>query len=320
MLWGKSQVYAVLINRAYTGTLIWGAGGKYHQQTGLKPVRVEGAWPALVEADVFQRVQETLRSRAPKIAPPRRTTSRYLLSGLIRCGGCGKAMFGVAAKSGRFHYYVCSTAYRNGRSACGMASVPQVRVEDLVLDKVRELILQKKQIEALVKMTNEELRKSLKNLEARQSTLDSQLVDVDRRLERLYEALETRKLGLDELAPRIKHLTQQRGLLLKAKLESEGAMAAGKVDLVNREEVLKYIRELRILLENGSSSERRALLRSFVKSIVLMHPRITINYALPIPPAQVNTLGRDVLDFVHSGTPGGTRTHASSSGGWRSIL
>lgn len=42
--------------------------------------------------------------------------------------------------------------------------------------------------------------------ESQVATLDTQLSEIDKRLQRLYDALETRKLILDDLAPRIKEL------------------------------------------------------------------------------------------------------------------
>ena len=43
-LWGKTSVHAILINEAYTGTLIWGANAK----DNAEPVRVEKAFPAII--------------------------------------------------------------------------------------------------------------------------------------------------------------------------------------------------------------------------------------------------------------------------------
>ena len=186
----------MLTNEVYAGTLLWGSNGKYHQQANLEPVRVEKACPALVDRRTFDQVQRMLRSRAPKVVPPRRVSSPYLLSGVLRCGTCGATMFGHGAKSGRYHYYVCATAHRNGKQLCDAAPVPQALIEARVLDKVRGLILKQKHIEELVRLTNEELQASLDNVQARLGSIDSQVSDVGRRLDRLYDALETGRLDL----------------------------------------------------------------------------------------------------------------------------
>ena len=56
-LWGRGRVHAILVDELYTGTLIWGVHGKYHKAAQLEPVRVEGAFPALVDRNTFDQVQ-----------------------------------------------------------------------------------------------------------------------------------------------------------------------------------------------------------------------------------------------------------------------
>ncbi|MFQ5872999.1 MAG: recombinase family protein, partial [Dehalococcoidia bacterium] len=306
--WGKSGLYVVLTNELYTGTLTWGVHGRYHQEANIEPVRVRGALPAVVDEAAFQQLQRDLKARAPRVTPPRRISSPYLLSGLIRCAGCGTAMFGTAAKSGRFHYYVCATAYRNGRQVCDMKPVPQTVIEPLVMEKVRDLILRQEHIEELVRLTNEELAGSLEQERQRLDALDDQLNSVNRRLERLYDALETGKLALEDLAPRIQDLRKQRNLLSRAREEVHETLEAGHVELVNREEVLGYLKDIQAVLGAGTVAERRTILKSFVERIEKQDSQATIFYSLPLPPAQVNTEPMGVLDTVHYGGPSWTRT------------
>ena len=80
-LWGKTSVHAILINEAYTGTLIWGVNAK----DNAEHVRVEKAFPAIVTKAQFNRVSKLMRSRAPKKSHPRKVGSTYLLSGLVEC-------------------------------------------------------------------------------------------------------------------------------------------------------------------------------------------------------------------------------------------
>ncbi len=65
-LWGKTSVHAILINEAYTGTMIWGANAK----DNAEPVRVEKAFPAIITKAQFGRVGKLMRARAPKTSHP----------------------------------------------------------------------------------------------------------------------------------------------------------------------------------------------------------------------------------------------------------
>ena len=96
--WRKTTVYKLLTNEVYTGTMVWGANSK----DKAPPVRVENAFPALVSQDQFERVASLLESRAPVHSHPRRSASSYLLSGIVKCRTCGKALSGQESKSGQF--------------------------------------------------------------------------------------------------------------------------------------------------------------------------------------------------------------------------
>ena len=54
-----------------------------------------------------------MRDRAPKVQRPGGVGSRFLLSGLLKCGVCGRPY------SGQFAYYICRTLFREaqGRAA-----------------------------------------------------------------------------------------------------------------------------------------------------------------------------------------------------------
>ena len=83
--------------------------------------------------------------------------SQYLLSGLLRCGVCGKPYSAQAAKGGQFAYYIGATLYREGAGACTARYLNAGKVEDLVIEKVRERILTEETITELVTLVAEEI-------------------------------------------------------------------------------------------------------------------------------------------------------------------
>ena len=140
--WYKGGLHYLLNNEAYTGTAVWGRTSK--GEKAQDPVRVEGAWPTLVSRELFDAVQEAMRDRAPKVQRPARVGSRFLLSGLLKCGVCGRPYTGQGAKSGQFAYYICGTLFREGAGTCSARYLNAPRVEDFVVEKIRERILTEK--------------------------------------------------------------------------------------------------------------------------------------------------------------------------------
>ena len=146
--WQKNSIHYLLTNEAYTGTAVWGKTSRVGKTPD--PVRVEGAWEPLVTKELFDGVREALRSRAPSIQRPARVGSKFLLSGLLRCGLCGKAYVGQGAKSGQYGYYVCATLQREGAGMCEARYLNAERAEGFVVDKIRERILTDETIIELV--------------------------------------------------------------------------------------------------------------------------------------------------------------------------
>ena len=161
---------------------------------------MEGAWRALVSRELFDAVQEAMRNRAPKVRRPARVGSRFLLSRLLKCGVCGKPYSAQGAKSGQFAYYICGTLFREGAGTCSARYLNAPRVEDFVVEKIRERILTEETIVELVKLVAEEIDAMAGELAGRLEVIDAELADVRKRLERLYEALETSELTLEVLS------------------------------------------------------------------------------------------------------------------------
>jgi len=215
--WGKTTLYKILTNEAYTGTLTWGRTSKRN----LEPVRVENAWPAIVDRETFVAVQGKLNGRAPARSNPRRVASRYLLSGLARCGYCGKALVGQEAKGGRFNYYVCGTLLKKGAGSCEAHYLNSRKFEQIVVDKIKEHILTEENLRELVRLVNEDVDSAAVNYRDGLDSVSDEITGINSRLEKLYDALETGKIGLDDLSPRIQQLRHRQEQLQSQKWELE---------------------------------------------------------------------------------------------------
>ena len=123
----KGTLQYALRNKAHTGTAVWGKTSKAREAPD--PVRVEGAWPALVSRELFDEVQQAMSEPASKVQRPGRVGSKYLLSGLLRCGLCGRPYRAQEAKSGQSAYYIRGILFREGAGTCsaGYLNAPKAR-------------------------------------------------------------------------------------------------------------------------------------------------------------------------------------------------
>ena len=299
--WYKGTLHYVLRNEAYTGTAVWGKASKGEKTQD--PVRVERAWPALVSRELFEDVQQAMRERAPKVQRPGRVGSKFLLSGLLRCGVCGRPYTAQGAKSGQFAYYICGTLFREGAGTCSARYLNAPRVEDFVVEKIRERILTEETIVELVTLVAEEIDAMAGELSGRLEVVEAELGDVRKRLERLYDALETSELTLEALSPRIFSLRHREEQLEAAREDAEAQLEGRRVELPTTEEIREYVADFREFLKEGTIPERKALIRNFVAGIEVVGDEATLTYTVPMPRDGVVRESASVLDFVQSGPP-----------------
>lgn len=124
-VWGGSAVRAILTNPRYLGHQVAGRQRRYDELFNARDPALgtisrqrwqpadtwawseQPSWPALVRADLFERVNSRITKTVGNgTRRPRSQPGQYLLAGAIRCAHCGKAMFGNTAKSKA--YYRCS--------------------------------------------------------------------------------------------------------------------------------------------------------------------------------------------------------------------
>ncbi len=306
-LWGKTSVHAVLKNEVYTGALVWGAKAK----DNAEPVRVDKAFPGIISKAQFRRVNKLMRSRAPKVSHPRRVGSSYLLSGLVKCKTCNRALSGQDAKSGKFSYYVCQSVMKRGSGACDSPRLNARNFEEQVVGKIRSNILTESSIRALVKVVDEEMDGVASEQRKRLETIDSELADVRRRLDRLYNLVETTELDMADVTPRIRDHRERQGRLESSAQEARAILSQRREVLDDVQTITAYAQDMSEFLNESELTERRAFIESFVKEIVVMPGNALMRYTVPMPDdssipggvAEKVALNGAVLSTVQNGGP-----------------
>ncbi len=179
--------------------------------------------------------------------------------------------------------------------------------EAFILDKIKERILTDEIITELVTLVAEEIDAMAGEMNGRLQAIAAEIEDVERRLERLYEALETRHLTLEALSPRILSLRHRQDQLGAARDEAADLLEQRRVDLPTTEEIKGYVADFRAFLQEGTFPERKALIRNFVKGVEVLGDEATLTYTIPMPSDGVTSEGASVLDFVQSGPPRRTK-------------
>jgi hypothetical protein len=184
---------------------------------------------------------------------------------------------------------------------CPSPILPKDRVEGFVIDRIKGCILTQENLEELVRLTNEELAQTCAEEREKLEVIEAQIADIDSRLGKLYDALETGEFKSGELAPRIEALSQKKEELQRAKAEAEEALHYNAVDMADPQVVRDYVDDLRGLLERSSIIEQRGFLKSFVGRIEVGDSQVKMYYTVPMPPSSLPEETVGVIPFVHHG-------------------
>ena len=135
---------------------------------------------------------------------------------------------------------------------------------------------------ALVTLVAEEIDAMAGELSGRLEVIEAELSDVKKRLEKLYEAIETSELTLEVLSPRVMSLRHREEQLEAARDDAETQLEHRRVELPNTEEITQYVADFRDFLQEGTIPERKALIRNFVEGIEVVGDEATLTYTIPI--------------------------------------
>ena len=274
--------------------------------TNREVVRCKDSHVPLVSKEDFEKVQQLLAQKAPKLVHPRIISSNYLLSGLLKCGKCNYSLNGHSAKSGKFFYYWCNGQIKKGKTFCDTRAINKTKLESFIIERVKKNLLTDENIKELVQLVNREIEQKLSHNKETIQGIETNITENRSRIDKLLDALETGKLSVDEISPRVNEL-KSTIKALEAKRDALINKSGHQNYLLNYDQVTTYVNDLRILLEDSTLTQRKSFLRSFIKQIIVNYPKVTIEYTIPLRPGE-SCPSEEVLPIVQYSSPGRTRT------------
>lgn len=301
--WDRTTVWDLLRNPAYQGQAAFGKTcvGELRPRLRaprgrpLQPRRARSTYdvpreqwlsiavPPLIEAALFEAVQEQLaENRRRARTGPR--GAKYLLQGLLVCCGCGYSYYGkpisARARKGNprpYAYYRCvgSDAYRfGGQRLCDNKPVRTDRLEQAVWQEVCQLLEDPQRLA-------EEYQRRLDALqaapgEAEAARVDKQIAQLRQGITRLIDGYAEGYLDKVEAEPRIRRF-KERLQTLEAQAEQCRARAQQQSEL---QLVIGRVEEFSAKVKDGLAQldwhGRRELIRTLVKRVEIDQQRINV--------------------------------------------
>ncbi len=274
--WGIGQVHRILTRPTYAGR------HEFNKRTKAKQLKPEAEVigvdvPPLIDQATFDSVQARLHSRNPKVMPARVVSGPTLLTGICFCAGCGGAMTIRTGKSGRYRYYACSIAARQGETGCKGRSIRMEALDDLVARHLEERLLDPDRLaDVLAAVLDRRADRAARSRE-HVTELNKRAAEADARLRRLYDAIETGVADLDDpaLKERVAELKavrdQARVNAQRAEQTTDGVAAS-----ITPAQVATFAAEARTRMRLPDGGYRRDHLRALAQRVEVADREVRI--------------------------------------------
>lgn len=255
--WGKNSFHTILSNERYTGVYLY------------DDMRIEDGIPAIIDREVFDAVQDVVKSNAATIRGRRRENGEYLLTGKLFCGYCGSPMVGISGtgKHGELHhYYACRK--RRFEKSCKKKNVRRDAIEIMVAEALIMYVLQDDTIEWLADMVMDYARK-FRAEDTQIDYLTAKLSESKKASENIMRAIEAGIFNDQTQARMLELEAEQRDL--SAKLAAEKAL----VPDVTREQIIYWMQSFKKGRVDNAAF-RKKLYDAFLVAVYLYDDRIKI--------------------------------------------
>ena len=270
--WGIGPLHEILTRSTYKGEhrfnrKLWKTG-QAKPEADHVPVAVD----PIIDAATFDAVQSQLKSRNPKVLPPRVVTGPILLTGIATCASCGGGMTLRTGKTGRYRYYTCSTCARQGKSR----SIPMDKLDRLVTDRLADRLLTPERVGDLLAGLMERQAAKDEDHSTRLTALRAKISDAESRLGRLYAAIESGVADLNDqtLKDRVAAVKTERDL---AQIAYDRAVAETNPRArITDEKIANFVETMRSNVLTGDTPFRRAYIRSVIDQVEVDDDEIRI--------------------------------------------
>ncbi len=270
------NLHKILVNKAYIGIKVF--------KDGECKGETDAVWDAIVNEDIFNRVQSKLKKNLSKKKPHSKKRYPYLLSGITFCKTCGDAMCGKSAhgNGGKIGYYEHSWATKRNSTLtkkifdCDPRRVLAKKLEPLVTEKVESVLFQDQFVRTLFEKLKTKVKESssvseVNSLKAQIYGFNSQIDALAERLSELPKEVTAAPI-YKQMANLEKRKTEALELLDKLSDASDSDF------LVSLNDYQSFVRDLRELWISANSATKSKIIQRLIHRVEVGVDSVVIHY------------------------------------------
>jgi site-specific DNA recombinase len=290
--WSHEAVLPILRNHVYLGEVFF------------RDTWYPGQHQPLIDQATFDAAQALLTERGDAHAKRASNASEYLLSGRVRCVGCGKHFIGSAAHGNRYRYryryYVCFSRQRYGADTCAADRLPAEQLDQAVLEALLATFQRTDLFERAVAASRTQAEALHDQHQAELAALSTEISRAEAAIERYLDAFEAGSLPEDQCGQRVQRLGGKIAELRVRQDELRLAVAAINLQSPSRQELADLAEQVRLAVQTGPMPTRKKVVHALVQEIRVescgnIVPVFRVPGATPSAPGRrVRTMGHSV--------------------------
>lgn len=246
--WQPKTVKRVLLSPIYIGKMVHNG------------ITYEGQHEPIIDEEIYQKSLAILNNKPTRTKPNKST----YLGGLLYCAKCG-ARYGASAtrfNGIRYSYYCC---YSRRKTQMAMVIDPDCKnknwsrqeLDDIIIDRIRELKLNPETFNEIKKTDNSEL-------------INKEIAKIDAQISRFMDLYGIGTFSVEDIQSKVSLLQET-----KKKLENQ----LNESTTLPEKEAVRLIQSFDDILEHGTFEEIKAVIDALIDRIELDDDDITIFWA-----------------------------------------
>lgn len=269
-VFSKNSLHSILTNEKYLGRYVYnkaerkikGKRNSHKFKNNDEIVRIENHHPAIIEEDLFNRVQNKMKNKKQTNYGSK---ENYLLKGLLKCSVCGRHMTGSVTYSGRnkskYSHYNCP----NHKINCETKAVNRYYIEDYLIQFIKQFLC-----------NDEILGEMLEEINIKANEVSANVVNKVELYKRRLEKIKRERGNLIRLASKVNDEESVEEIQTKlAQLANEQMNLNEQIQLqqskanikVTLEDMKKARESLEAFLTNPSQLEGRKFINELIEEV-----------------------------------------------------
>lgn len=237
----------------------------------------KGSHEAIIDRETWDAVQRETQKRKEGATP----IGEYLLTGLLKCGVCGKGIVHVIRTTKRYgkvysyNLYACKNQHvrkKDMDNNCDLNYVRREKIEEYVINQIKSLSFNPEKLKEIINDDNND------SDEDSSDSIKEKIKEIETSLENLYDAIQNGDIKASAVSSRINKLEEQKEIL-EEDLD-EIALNIYSAD-TSRIEFKAAVKEISGAWDYFTEDEQKIAIRRLISQVTLQKdadPIITWNF------------------------------------------